>query len=71
MPCHHCLSNDALFKVQSDVIRRLAAEKSCVFVGRCADYILSRASSYNQDLTHLLHPPARRGRIIQPYHSPY
>ena len=31
---------DALFKVQSDVIRRLAAEKSCVFVGRCADYIL-------------------------------
>ena len=40
MPCNNCLSNDALFKVQSDVIRRLAAEKSCVFVGRCADYIL-------------------------------
>ncbi|MDR0937928.1 MAG: cytidylate kinase-like family protein [Mediterranea sp.] len=36
----NCLSNDALFKVQSDVIRRLAAEKSCLFVGRCADYIL-------------------------------
>jgi len=35
-----CLSNDALFKVQSDVIRELAAEKSCLFVGRCADYIL-------------------------------
>ena len=40
MPCTNCLSNDALFKVQSDIIRRLAAEKSCVFVGRCADYIL-------------------------------
>ena len=40
MPMTSCLSNDALFKVQSDVIRRLAAEKSCVFVGRCADYIL-------------------------------
>ena len=40
MPCNNCLSNDALFKVQSDVIRHLAAEKSCVFVGRCADYIL-------------------------------
>ena len=40
IPCNNCLSNDALFKVQSDVIRRLAAEKSCVFVGRCADYIL-------------------------------
>lgn len=40
MPCNNCLSNDALFKVQSDVIRHLAAERSCVFVGRCADYIL-------------------------------
>lgn len=40
MPCTNCLSNDALFKIQSDVIRHLAAEKSCLFVGRCADYIL-------------------------------
>jgi cytidylate kinase len=36
----NCLSNDALFKIQSDVIRQLASEKSCLFVGRCADYIL-------------------------------
>jgi cytidylate kinase len=36
----NCLSNDALFKIQSDVIRRLASEQSCLFVGRCADYIL-------------------------------
>lgn len=34
------LSNDALFKIQSDVIRDLAARESCIFVGRCADYIL-------------------------------
>lgn len=34
------LSNDVLFKIQSDVIRDLAARESCVFVGRCADYIL-------------------------------
>ncbi len=40
LPSMNCLSNDALFKVQSDVIRRLASEKSCLFVGRCADYIL-------------------------------
>ena len=40
IPSMNCLSNDALFKVQSDVIRRLAEEKSCLFVGRCADYIL-------------------------------
>ena len=40
MPGTNCLSNDSLFKVQSDVIRKLATEKSCLFVGRCADYIL-------------------------------
>ncbi len=34
------LSGDALFKVQSDVIRGLASRQSCIFVGRCADYIL-------------------------------
>lgn len=40
MPYANYLSNDALFKIQSDVIRKLAGEKSCLFVGRCADYIL-------------------------------
>ncbi len=40
VPSTNFLSNDALFKVQSDVIRQLASEKSCLFVGRCADYIL-------------------------------
>lgn len=34
------LSNDSLFKIQSDVIRHLAERESCIFVGRCADYIL-------------------------------
>jgi cytidylate kinase len=34
------LSNDTFFKIQSDVIRNLAEEKSCIFIGRCADYIL-------------------------------
>ena len=36
----NCLRNDALFKIQSDVIRDLAEKESSVFVGRCADYIL-------------------------------
>ena len=36
----NCLSNDALFQVQSDVIRQVAATNSCLFVGRCSDYIL-------------------------------
>ncbi len=39
-PYGSCLSNDALFKIQSDVIRQLAEKQSCLFVGRCADYIL-------------------------------
>jgi cytidylate kinase len=34
------LSNETLFKIQSDVIRKLAEKESCIFVGRCADYIL-------------------------------
>jgi cytidylate kinase len=34
------LNNETLFKIQSDVIRKLAEEQSCIFVGRCADYVL-------------------------------
>lgn len=34
------LSNETLFKIQSDIIRELAGKQNCVFVGRCADYIL-------------------------------
>ncbi|MDE7078091.1 MAG: cytidylate kinase-like family protein, partial [Alistipes sp.] len=34
------LSGDALFKIQSDVIRDIASRESALFVGRCADYIL-------------------------------
>lgn len=37
---NYYLNNDTLFKIQSDVIRQLAEKESCVFVGRCADYIL-------------------------------
>jgi cytidylate kinase len=34
------LSNETLFKIQSDIIKELANRKPSVFVGRCADYIL-------------------------------
>ena len=40
-PYNSYLSNDSLFKIQSDVIRHLAEQKSCLFVGRCADYALA------------------------------
>lgn len=39
-PYADILSNDGLFKFQSDAIRKLAEKESCVLVGRCADYIL-------------------------------
>ena len=34
------LSPEALFKFQSDAIRKAAEEGSCVIMGRCADYVL-------------------------------
>jgi len=34
------LTNETLFKIQSDVIRSLAEKQSCLFLGRCADYVL-------------------------------
>ncbi|MDR1379921.1 MAG: cytidylate kinase-like family protein [Tannerella sp.] len=34
------LSNEMLFQIQSEVIRDLADRQPCVFIGRCADYIL-------------------------------
>jgi len=32
--------NETLFKIQSDVIINLSKKQDCVFVGRCADYVL-------------------------------
>jgi cytidylate kinase len=37
---NYYLSNESLFRIQSDVMRTLAAEGSCIFVGRCADYVM-------------------------------
>lgn len=34
------LSDEALFRIQSEAIRGAADERSCVFIGRCADYVL-------------------------------
>lgn len=34
------MTEEQLFKIQSEVMRRIAAKEDCIFVGRCADYIL-------------------------------
>ena len=39
------ISADNLFRFQSEVIRKLAEEQSCVIVGRCADYVLEDADN--------------------------
>ena len=34
------LTDERLFTIQSEVMQKIAAEESCIFVGRCADYVL-------------------------------
>lgn len=34
------LTDDRIYKIQADIIRDMAKEGNCVFVGRCSDYIL-------------------------------
>lgn len=36
----NCLSDESLFQIQSNAIHHLSEKGSCIFVGRCADYIL-------------------------------
>ena len=34
------LSEGNLFRLQSEAIKKVAARESCIFIGRCADYVL-------------------------------
>ena len=36
-------TSEVLFELQSHEIRHIAARESCIFVGRCADYVLREA----------------------------
>lgn len=61
--------NDRLFLIQSNVIKKVAAEGSCVIVGRCADYILDK----NPDAVHLFihsNDEDKLNRIIHSYGVP-
>lgn len=35
-----CIDNDRLFEIQSEAIRNIAQDESCIIVGRCAEYVL-------------------------------
>lgn len=41
------ISSDNLFRFQSAVIRKLAAEESCIIIGRCASYVLEGTDGLN------------------------
>lgn len=60
------LNNDTLFKIQSDVIRKLAQKESCIFIGRCADYIL-REHPYCINIFISASPEDRVARICKNY----
>ena len=34
------LSNESIFNMQSEAIRKIHCQEDCVFIGRCADYVL-------------------------------
>ena len=38
-------AEDKVFKSQSEAIRSIAAEKSCLIIGRCADFVLEGCSN--------------------------
>lgn len=40
-------TNEILFRSQSDVITELADKGDCIFVGRCADYVLDQSGQRN------------------------
>ena len=40
IPGGSCLEHDNLFEIQSEAIRNIAQNESCVIVGRCAEYVL-------------------------------
>ena len=41
----HIISPDNLFRFESEVIRELAENESCILIGRCADFVLSSAGN--------------------------
>lgn len=58
------LSNENLFRIQSEAIRKAAERESCVFIGRCADYVLRDvARCVNVFITADM--PDRRKRVME------
>lgn len=57
---------DQVFLIQSDIIKKVATEGSCVIIGRCADYILR---DFPNCVSVFLHAPLeqRLNRVVGSY----
>lgn len=56
------MSNESMFKLQSDAIHNIHEEEDCIFIGRCANYIL-RDSSRTLNIFLTSNPEDRIRRI--------
>ena len=61
--------NQKLAFAQFDVIRNMAKEDNCVFVGRCADYVLKDRNDLVSIFIHAS-PENRRRRVVDNYGVP-
>ena len=63
------LSEENLFRIQAEAIRAAAAKESCIFIGRCADYVLrDNPRCVNVFITAVL-PVSRRRASPTPFPS--
>lgn len=58
------LNNDNIFRIQSDIIQKIAERESCIIVGRCADYILRQRDDLIRVFIHAS-TDVRRERLIK------
>ncbi|MBR1631496.1 MAG: cytidylate kinase-like family protein [Paludibacteraceae bacterium] len=66
-PFANGLTNESLFQIQSEAIRQLARQGNCIFIGRCADYILrDRTDCLNVFIS--ANKPDRIRRIMKQLH---
>lgn len=60
--------DDALFVVQSRIVRKLAAQGSCVIIGRCADYVLRDYPHCFKVFVHADYD-SKLERVVSEYHE--
>lgn len=62
-------ANDTLHQAYSSIIRELAEKANCVFVGRCADYILEQLSIDEKAATSLVRKKDKDRKAYYDYYT--